>query len=198
MPRSETLWSQSLIQFRDAVAEPSPTPSCGAAAVVSANLGLALVLMALRTSQAKQLQAARGALIDQVETLLHTLADYADADVLAFADYMEALRHDESQAPNRQRAARKTSAVSLDAARCCARALALASEARPLTDDALVSDIEAGALLLHAGLSALLINLDVDLRELVDESERQRLHAARQEVQDEADRHLRQIRAASH
>ncbi|WP_313517137.1 cyclodeaminase/cyclohydrolase family protein [Pseudomonas sp.] len=198
MPRSETLWSQSLIQFRDAVAEPSPTPSCGAAAVVSANLGLALVLMALRTSQTKHPQAERGVLIRQVESLLHRLADYADADVLAFADYMEALRHDESQAPNRQRAARKTSAVSLDGARCCAQALALAIDARRYTASALVSDIEAGALLVHAGLSALLINLDVDLRELVDKEERQRLHMARQQVQEEADQRLAQVRATGH
>ncbi len=197
MPRSETLWSQSLTRFRDAVAAPSPTPSCGAAAVVSANLGLALVLMALRTSQAKQPQAGGAALIAQGESLLHRLADYADADVLAFADYIEALKHDQSQAPNRQRAARRTSAVSLRAARCCARALALARQARPHTAGALTSDIEAGALLLHAGLSALLINLEVDLGELVDDSERQRLHAARRLVQHEADQSLAQIRAAS-
>lgn len=198
MPRSTSLWSQSLTQFRDAVAEPSPTPSCGAAAVVSANLGLALVLMALRTSQAKQPRAERGALIPQVETLLHRLADYADADVLAFADYIDALGHDQTLEPNRQRAARRTSAVSLDAARCCDEALALAQQARPLTASTLGSDIEAGALLLHSGLSALLINLDVDLRELVDDDERRRLSEARQRLQDVADQRLAQIRAAGH
>ena len=117
---------------------------------------------------------------------------------LGLALVLMALRTSQAKQPQTARAARKTSAVALDAARCCAQALALASEARPQTADALVSDIEAGALLLHAGLCALLINLDVDLRELVDESERQRLRTARQQVQDEADRHLGQIRAASH
>lgn len=59
-----TLWRHRLSDFRDAVAR-KPMPGCGATAVVSADLGLALVLKGLYLSQQHDASAPRQALIDE-------------------------------------------------------------------------------------------------------------------------------------
>src|SRR5438067_13563137 len=93
---SDTLWSQSLAAFRDAVASDAPTPGGGSVAMVSASLGLGLVVMALEITHHKQ---EPGPAADTMTQLLATarerlaaLGQHADEDVVVFNAYMSALR----------------------------------------------------------------------------------------------------------
>ena len=77
------LWELSLSDFRDTVAR-EPMPGCGAVAVVSADLGLALVLKGLHLSQHHDATAPRQALIDKGAALKQQLAPLAQEDVAAY------------------------------------------------------------------------------------------------------------------
>jgi formiminotetrahydrofolate cyclodeaminase len=191
MPLPDSLWSLSLAAFRDALAADRPTPSCGGAAAVSASLGLSLVLMALRISQRHQAQPAQAPLIARGQALLDRLARHADADASAFQGYVAA-RRDEAAEP--EQALRDATAVPLAAAHACRDALDLAWEARAVTRPSLLCDIEAGALLVRAALSALLLNVEVDGEQLGAE-QRAALAGDRQRLEQEADRLLARLRA---
>ena len=87
------LWELSLSDFRDTVAR-EPMPGCGAVAVVSADLGLALVLKGLHLSQHHDATAPRQALIDKGAALKQQLAPLAQEDVAAFEAFMAAVGRD--------------------------------------------------------------------------------------------------------
>ncbi|MBZ9567715.1 cyclodeaminase/cyclohydrolase family protein [Modicisalibacter tunisiensis] len=196
MTASNSLWDMTLAGFRDAI-ESRSTPGCGAAAAASAGLGLALVLKGLRITRGKQDDApdTMQRAIERADALLTRLGDYADEDVNAFEAYLAAVRlphDDEVQGERRERAiaraAERANAVPLGAARACREGLALSVEALALTDANLQSDTRAGALMLHSGLSALLLGVDANLASLDDDDEREALARARDGLQDAADR----------
>src|SRR5437764_5205998 len=106
---SDTLWSQSLAACRDVVASDAPTPGGGSVAMVSASLGLGLVIMALEITHRKQ---EPGPAADELARHLTTareqlaaLSRHADEDVAVFNAYMSALRM--PKATEDEKAARK-------------------------------------------------------------------------------------------
>src|SRR6516164_2939024 len=107
---SDTLWTQSLAQFRDAVASDAPTPGGGSVAMVSAAFGLGLVVMALEITHKKQEPGPEAdevaGLLAKARALLARLAEHADEDVRVFDAYMSALRLPKQT--DEEKAARKT------------------------------------------------------------------------------------------
>lgn len=187
---SDELWRESLAAFRAALAADAPTPGCGAAAAVTADLGLALVVKALRISRRHADSVALAEQLAQAESLLGRLGRFADEDMQAFSDYLQAAqRGDEA----RDLAARQACAVPLASAHGCLQGLEIAVVARPLVRGALSSDVRAGGLLLHAALSAALLNVDADLAQL-SAAQAHRLRAARTRLQQDADRCLAALR----
>lgn len=196
MTASTSLWDMSLAGFRNAI-ESRSTPGCGAAAAASAGLGLALVLKGLRITAGKHDGAPdemRRA-IERADVLLAKLGDYADEDVDAFEAYLAAVKlpHDDGAQRERReraiaRAAERANAVPLGAARVCHEGLVLSVAALALTADNLKSDTRAGALMLHSGLSALLLGVDANLASLDDAGEREALARSRNDLQEDADR----------
>ncbi|RKQ95719.1 formiminotetrahydrofolate cyclodeaminase [Kushneria sinocarnis] len=189
----QSLWQQPLHAFRQHTATQA-TPGCGAAATVSAEFGLALVLKGLRITQQHGDNERRAALIEWGEQLSAQLAPCADDDVAAFEQFMAATRQpQESEAERESRqqainaAAERATAIPLRAAECCLEALTLIEEALPLSDDMLGSDARAGALMLHSALSALLLNIDADLPGLRDSRQRARAARQRRDLQRDAD-----------
>lgn len=176
---SDTLWSQSLAAFRDAVASDAPTPGGGSVAMVSASLGLGLVIMALEITHRKQ---EPGPAADETARLLASargqltaLGRYADEDVAVFNAYMTALRMPKATAEEKiarkkamQQALEQATRAPLAAARTSAAALEIADEAAGLAGPHVVSDVGAGAALLGGAVTAVLLNVDINLPTLAD------------------------------
>lgn len=191
MSKGESVWSQPMAAFRAATAADQPTPGCGAAAAVTADIGLALVVKGLRISEAHGSDPARRQRMQVAERLLGRPGVFADDDMQAFDDYLSAAR--DGQLEDKQAAARQACAVPLALAHCCLQALELAVDAWPLTDANVQSDVQAGAVLIHAGLSAALVNVDADMASLDDAAARQQAGRARQRLQLEGDGLLRRL-----
>ncbi|WP_462381674.1 cyclodeaminase/cyclohydrolase family protein [Pseudomonas sp. Marseille-QA0892] len=177
---AHSLWQLSLSDFRDQVASKQPTPSCGAAAAVSASFGLALIQMAIRLGTHVERGEAQE-LLRQSEPLQRQLMSSADEDARAFGGFIEA---DSEEA--RQQAARDSIAVPLATAHACRSALRLAEHAKPLVKQSVRPDVVAGALMLHAAMDAVLLNVEVNLALIPDQAERDDLAASRDRLRTEA------------
>ncbi|WP_417776347.1 cyclodeaminase/cyclohydrolase family protein [Stutzerimonas xanthomarina] len=191
MNDSASVWTQRLAEFRAATAACQSTPGCGAAAAVTADIGLALVLKGLRISEAHGSDPVRHELLQAAEALLGRPGAFADDDMQAFDDYLSAARHVEVE--DKQAAARQACAVPLALAHCCLEALELAVDAWPRTDPIVQSDVQAGAVLIHAGLSAALINVDADMASLDDAAAQDQVGRTRRRLQSEGDALLRRL-----
>lgn len=186
-----SVWTQRLAEFRRATAARQPTPGCGAAAAVTADIGLALVLKGLRISEAHTSDPTRLELTQSAQALLGRPGAFADDDMQAFSEYLSASREDEPK--QKQAASRQACAVPLALAHCCLEALELAVNAWPCTAPAWTSLWTIGAVLIHAGLSAALINVDADMASLDDASAQDQAGRTRQRLQAEGDGLLQQL-----
>ncbi|SFH27813.1 cyclodeaminase/cyclohydrolase family protein [Modicisalibacter xianhensis] len=202
MTTPKSLWTLPLLDFREAVVQRS-SPGCGAAAAASADFGVALIMKGLKISNDKQPSVDRQRLLERAEQLLETLADHADGDMQAFEGYLEALRmpkDDETQREQRDQAldvaTREVNRIPLVTADACLDGLALSLDARPLTEAYLQSDVIAGGMLLHSGLSAVLLNVDANLSAL-DGRSREQAARQRENLQQVADDYLQRLRALS-
>ena len=171
-----SVWDLQLAEFRDRTASDAPTPGGGAAAMVAATTGVALVLMALRVT-AKRPDSAEplAPLITAGERLLSQLSDYADADIAVFDAYMAALKlpreSDADKQARREALAQARVAateVPLNAAQSTLEALDLARQASHAAHEGIVSDVAAGAAVLHGALTAVLYNVDINLKGMQD------------------------------
>lgn len=192
--RADSVWTWGLAEFRDRTAEPNPAPGGGSAAMASAAIGVALIVMALRVTRDKARSDAEIAdletLISSAEDLMARVSEFADTDIEAFEGFMEALRlpkatDDEKAARNEAIAGATVVAteVPLNAAAACLEGLDLAIRAEGMVGDMIVSDVGAGANLLHGALHAVLLNVDINTRGLKDpgakaDYERSRAHLA--------------------
>lgn len=183
----EQLWDMTLAQFRDACAERA-LPGCGAVAAVTADFGLALVVKALRVSEGRAPRAARGELLRSAQALLGRPGAFADDDVAAFQDYLNAEGREAQQS-----AARQACAVPLATAHACSQALAIAEAAWPEVVESVRCDVKAGALLIYAAIESVLLNVEADLNGLDDLSARAGLTEMGDKLQSEALARLRRM-----
>lgn len=189
LDNSASLWDLSLSDFRDTVAS-EPMPGCGAVAVVSADLGLALVLKGLHLSQHHDANAPRQALIDEGVSLKQSLAPLAQEDVAAFETFMTAVgrdKEDEGRNDAIHAAAKTAVEVPLKTAQLCIAALALTQQAGEHIEKQFVSDALAGARLIHAALHSALLNVDANAGQLGSDSARDRVKLSRADLAQRAD-----------
>jgi len=172
----DSLWHWPLGTFRDALASDSPTPGGGSAAMVTATLGLGLVVMALRITANK---AADRVFLDTLilsgERLMAELSAHAEADIAVFDAYIAALKlpkaTDDEKAARRaalQEATVAATEIPLNAAQTALEAIDLAGQAATLATTQIVSDVGAGAATLRGAVEAVLYAVDVNLRGLDD------------------------------
>src|SRR5262245_38631331 len=145
-----SLWTQPLAEFRDATASAEPTPGGGSVAMVSATLGLGLVLMALEITRKKPdpgKEETLNSLLKEGRELLAKLGEHADHDIAVFQRYMAALRLPKGTEP--EKAVRKqamsdallaATEAPLTAAADCNRALEIACAAADEASVRVVSD----------------------------------------------------------
>jgi len=173
-----TLWDQSLGAFRDATASAAPTPGGGSVALVSASLGLGLVVMALEISARKPTPGTEAELTDllaRARKRLDALGRHADEDVAVFRALMSTYKlpkqTDEEKTARKQAIQEATVSATrapLAAARDAVAALELAEGAVALAKADVVSDVGAGAALLGGAVTAVLLNVDINLPGLGD------------------------------
>lgn len=172
----DSVWRWSLAQFRDRTASDAPTPGGGSAAMVSATIGIGLVLMALRVTARKAGDPEGLApVIAAGANLLAELSAHADADIAAFEDYMAVLRlpkeTEEEKAARRVALALAGAAGTetlLNAAQSTLEALDLTDQAARLAQANILSDVGAGAALLHGAITAVLFTVDINLPGIKD------------------------------
>lgn len=197
-----SLWQIGLAEFRDRTASDAPTPGGGSAAMVSATIGLGLVIMALRVSARRADRPETLApLINKGDRLLNELSEHADADIAVFEAYMEALKlpraNEAEKDVRRQRLAEAAVAateVPLNAAQSTLEALDLARQAMDIAHKSIVSDAGAGGAVLHGALTAVLYNVDINLGSIRDERDRESYRISREHLQRAADRRHNVIR----
>lgn len=186
---TQDIWQQSLGEFLDATASAAPTPGGGSVAMVSGALGLGLVLMALNvTAKGKDAPDVSG-LIGQGADLMAEMKRAPGADMDAFDGLMAAYRLPRATEAEKdaRRAAIADATVEatttpLEAAELCVRGLELAVTAAACAKPSILSDVEAGALLMRGAGDAVLLNVDINLPALADGSERGRFQARRSEL----------------
>lgn len=198
------IWDWDLATFVDRTASADPTPGGGSASMVSAAIGMGLVLMALRVTAGKADEREREALdplLRSGETLREELSVHAVADLDVFEAYMAALRlpksTEEEKSARRERLAQARQAateVPLNAAQSALEGLDLARQAVHLSDPGIVSDVGAGAALLNGALTATLYNVDINLRGIKDTLQREQYQTSRDHLQKVADERHQTIR----
>lgn len=190
-----SLWRIGLAEFRDRTASDAPTPGGGSAAMVTATIGLGLVIMALRvTAKRADRPDTITPLIDTGEGLMNELSAHADADIAVFEAYMDALtlpRDSEAEKQARRQrlaeAAIAATEVPLNAAQSTLEALDLARQAMDLAHKSIVSDAGAGGAILHGALTAVLYNVDINLGSIRSKQDADSYRTSRQHLQATAD-----------
>jgi formiminotetrahydrofolate cyclodeaminase len=136
-------------------------------------------------------------MIDSGEGLLRELTAHADADIAVFEDYMAALKlprgTDEEKEVRRAAlagAAMAATEMPLNAAQSTLECLDLARQAAHVAHTGIVSDVAAGAALLHGALTGVLYNVDINLKSIKDANAASEYRTSRD--------HLREAAAARH
>ena len=189
---SSSLWDMTLSEFCERTASTASTPGGGSVTMVSASLGLALVIMALEISARKEKAQDKASKIkllsDAAHDLLPRLKAHADEDVVAFQRYMEAIglpKETDDQKAIRKKAMdaalEKATLVPLSAAQDTLKGIELAVVAAELTATNVISDVGAGTVMMEAGLRGALLNVTINLPFLSDPSLVESLSAQRDE-----------------
>lgn len=187
-----SIWSTTMEAFCEQVASPGPVPSCGAAACASAGFSLALLLMALRKSVGGEQDPGLASLTTETQALLEVVKAHADNDMKTFGAFIEdsaasASGHDPQLSLD-------VTLGSMAAARSCLQGIELAAAAMPCVKKSLRCDVMSCALMLHASLSALLINVDADAGNLSGSRQGARVMGDRADIQRAADVLLASLR----
>jgi formiminotetrahydrofolate cyclodeaminase len=166
----DSLWTTTLEAFREKASGTDPVPASVAIAAVTASLALALLAKVLAiTGRRKNFQGDRQRLHVLLEAALtesSRLAQLADADVQAFKQYMECAR----QGKELTVAVCKAIKVPMDAARSAVRGLNLCVESLSMAKGLTAADIGAAAALLSGAVRAILLSVDINIRELSSDS----------------------------
>ena len=163
---AESIWMATLAEFRDRVAGLDPVPAGVSAAAVTATLGLGLVTKVLEiASKRKDYSGNRelaAELVHAARNLSQLLAHFADADIAAFREYLDARRRKEPM----DAALRKTIEVPLGVARAAASGVALCEKSFGLVHKAVRPDLETAKVLLAAATRCAIFTLRANLEEL--------------------------------
>ena len=189
---SSSLWSSSLLEFRERVAADTPTPGGGAVAAITATFAAALLRMVATICTHRAPDTALESTLADVKVCEAKLMQFADEDVRAFDAYMEAQKNHKSLAPEALQAVLFTCAsVPLEAAEQVEKLQSLAAKIAGKCPAFLASDIATARHLLHASREALLANVAINCKDLEECAEKraleQRLERLRHAQQSIAD-----------
>jgi methenyltetrahydrofolate cyclohydrolase len=165
------IWKATLESFRDSVASAEPAPAGVSVSAVSATLGVSLLQMVLEiVAKRKSFAGDRGelsSLRQAAKNEADRLARCADEDIAAYRAYIAArrLKTGDAEAARSLRAVLETP---LQAARSALSGLDLCAAAAGMVNGAVAADLGTAAILLAGAVRALLLSVDVNLRQLPD------------------------------
>ncbi|MGA2879265.1 MAG: cyclodeaminase/cyclohydrolase family protein [Bryobacteraceae bacterium] len=166
---SETIWSNTLKQFRDRVAGLEPVPAGVTAAAVSATFGLGLLTKVLAiASKRKDFAGDRElvrTLLDEGHAQSQIVSRLADEDIAAFHEYLDCLRRKQPTSAS----TRKAIAVPLNIARAAASGLGLCHQAKDLIHAFVAPDLGTAAALLSAAVRSTLLTVEFNLQQLPED-----------------------------
>ncbi|HET9100641.1 MAG TPA: cyclodeaminase/cyclohydrolase family protein, partial [Acidobacteriaceae bacterium] len=187
---SSSLWSSSLLEFRERVAAGTPTPGGGAVAAVTATFAAALLRMVATICAHRTPDVRLDATIVEVKICEEKLAGYADEDVRAFDAFMAA-RKNQLASEKLQALLLACAHVPLEAAEQVEKLQSLTTEIAAKCPAFLASDVATARHLLHASREALLANVAINCKDLEECEEKraleQRLERLRHAQQSIAD-----------
>jgi formiminotetrahydrofolate cyclodeaminase len=159
--------NSTIESFREHVAKARDPIAAGVAvAAIAAGLGMSLLALTLKvTSRRKKSsgdQARIRALLDAANKESAKLVRCADQDIAAYQKYRDSLRRKRSSDATLRRVIESP----LEAAGSAARGVALCVEAVSLVPLSVASDLGAAAALMAGAMTAILLTVDVNLREL--------------------------------
>jgi len=192
---STSLWTLTAAQLRDHVASTDPTPGGGSVSIVVAALAVASMQKGVTVSLKKSAadSARHQGLLDlrsRASVLMASLSEFADADSLAFQDYLKAcaLARTTEEEKAFRRAAKedglvRATRIPLEAATEMARGMEFAEAAGRLVDTHVRSEVLAGEVLLRASIKSVLLSVDANLSGISDAALRDALKRQRYELE---------------
>ena len=180
-PDSSSIFDLKLGDFLERLGSSDPTPGGGAAAAVVGALGAALIEMTANLTVGRprlaDVQDQAHSIVQRAAELRARLQKLGDADAEAFDQVTAAYRlprADDDQKAARARAIqsalRLAADVPLETARISASVVALAEEAAPVLNRAVISDVLVGALVARAALNSAALNVEINLGSMTDSS----------------------------
>ena len=164
---AESIWESTLQEFRDQLASRDPVPAGVSVAAVSASLGLSLFIKVLEISRTRKDFQGDGVKIEaqlaSARAESKKLEHYADADIVAFAEYMTSRR-----TPNEAAALRRAIEIPLAAARAAASGLKLCVDAVGTTPASIAPDLDTAAVLLGSSIRGMLLSVESNALRLSD------------------------------
>lgn len=186
------LGGQSVSGFLDRVAERAPTPGGGSVAAAAGALSAALGRMVAAYSTPKN-QTATPAMADIAERLRRTdsiLRELIDADAAAYQGMTaarKAAKSDPVSLPNYDAAVLTAVGVPMQIAAAAAETLVVLEQLAPHANPHLFSDLGVSAVLAGATARAARFMVNVNLPELSDVAQRERLRADIDRIVDQAE-----------
>jgi formiminotetrahydrofolate cyclodeaminase len=179
-PDSRSILDLTVGEFLGRLGSSEPAPGGGAAAALVGAQGAALVQMTanltIGRARLADVEDQARSIATRAGELRQRLAELGDADTAAFEEVSAAYRlprADDAQKTARsaaiQLALRTAASVPLTTAQVCAEVLAVAEEAAPILNVAVISDVMVGALLAQAALASAALNVEVNLAAMTDQ-----------------------------
>src|SRR6186997_2215017 len=170
----------TLTDFGNELSSASAAPGGGSAAALSGALGAALAAMVCRLTIARKnyeaVQAEFEAILPRAEArraeLMELMQSDADAYTRVMGAYQLKKETDEEKKARTdaiQHALKEAAEVPLTVAMACADVLAMSESAALKGNKNAASDGGAGALMAEAGLRAAILNVEINLRLILDE-----------------------------
>jgi formiminotetrahydrofolate cyclodeaminase len=165
----DSIWTNTLEEFRDRVASVDPVPAGVTAAAVTAALALALLSKVLEVTRKHKDFADDPELIsalrDAAQNTSEKLSQLADDDVAAFQEYLDCLR---SKQPAGS-AIRRTIEVPLNVARTAAAGLTFCQQAAGHVHAVVAPDLGIASGLLAGVVRSTLLTIDSNLQQLPED-----------------------------
>ncbi len=161
---AESIWKSTLEEFRSQLASRAPVPAGVSVAAVAATLALGLLIKVLEITRNRKDFRGDPRKIEEWLTSAQTeserLKQYADEDVVAYAEYM---------ANRNATKLRKAIEVPLGAARSAAAGIKLCTDAADITPASIAPDLGTAANLLACAVLSIVLSVESNASHLGDQ-----------------------------
>jgi formiminotetrahydrofolate cyclodeaminase len=185
-----SIWKSTLEEFRGQLASRDSVPAGVSVAAVSASLALGLLMKVLEiTRKRREFQGDPQKieeLLAAVRTASNKLSQYADEDIVAFAEYMAS-----RGSPAEEAALQKAIEIPLGAARAAATGLRLCAEVAGMVPASIAPDLGTAALLLGGSVQAMLLSVNSNALRLSDTQSQDQLRREVETLRELAKKHQR-------